>query len=92
MLVAIVFRSLPNSVFDHFHTHQHAGNITNDKTSVGDHKHNCHIEDWNFESFDVVHQVHLPFQHAIKQTLTGLFREPMASIVISQTGRGPPLS
>ncbi len=94
MLLAIVLRSLPDSVFNYFHSHTHVSytDLTQDTdVSIEDHQHNCHIEDWNFESFEVLDQVFLPIQQTIQQRFSITQYELVASFAISQIGRGPPV-
>lgn len=94
MLLAIVLRSLPDSVFNYFHSHTHVSysDHTQDMgVSIEDHQHNCHIEDWNFESFEVIDQVFLPIQHSIQQRFSNTQYELVTSFTIPQIGRGPPI-
>lgn len=93
MLMALVLRSLPDSVFDYFHSHTHVSCsdcTSSSTTTIEDYKHNCHIEDWNFESFEMsetqiatIHQTQiqpfLAFQHAF------IVAKPLC-----KAGRGPP--
>lgn len=93
--MAIILKSLPDSVFNYFHNHTHVsvadpGNAFSH--SIVDYKYNCHIEDWNFESFDVTENNHVSFQHASKQIFTSIYPELVISIFISQNDRGPPVS
>jgi len=54
-IMASVFRSLPDTVFDLFHEHQHAFNLHTDdsgKEAWQNQVHFCHIADWNYEAFE----------------------------------------
>lgn len=89
MLVATIFKTLPDSVFDYFHHHEHAYNCIGDEPSVGNYKHLCHVEDWNFEALEAtdypIHYVQnisltqlvsLPFELATVDTHNGIGRAP----------------
>lgn len=93
MLLAIVFRSLPDSVFNYFHNHTHIGyaeHSTQDRTVVKDYQHNCHIQDWNYETFDLVDNClkTIPKRGIQPNYLAQV--EASAPSFISQIGRGPP--
>jgi hypothetical protein len=91
MLLAIVFKSLPDSVFDYFHNHEHALNEPNDHPSIGNYKHNCHIEDWNFETFEVTeHQYQSNQLSATSSYIVAPF-ELCQNTPLSGIGRAPPV-
>lgn len=95
MLMAIILRSLPDSIFNYLHEHTHiSSNDTNSNSneSISDYKHNCHIEDWNFESFEVVETNFQTFQYSSKQILFNTHHELVLSISISQNCRAPPVA
>lgn len=92
MLLAIVFRSLPDSVFDHFHRHEHAKADSKQGDAVSNYKHNCHIEDWNFESFEVTETHYHPFQPAEASALVINVIEAASVSIINGTGRAPPVA
>ena len=94
MLTAIVFRSLPDSVFDYFHSHTHVNRLDS-ASSEGAHyenySHNCHIAEWNYIAAEVTHSIQLT------STLTGTNQNPpvhlseyLVSSIIS-SGRAPPV-
>jgi hypothetical protein len=90
MLLAIVFKSLPDSIFDHFHQHEHAKADLNKGNSVGNYKHNCHIEDWNFESFEVAQNHYQTYQPAKVSAVLMNDKEVYTASIIHSTGRAPP--
>lgn len=94
MLMAIILRSLPDSIFNycHEHTHVSSNDVANTSNeSINDYKHNCHIENWNFESFEVIEANFQPYQYSSKQVLSTTHHELVLSISISQNGRAPPV-
>ena len=95
MLMAIILRSLPDSVFDYFHSHTHVSYTdfsTDPGTKVEDYKHNCHIEDWNFESFEVTEQQYISPQYTTQQKFSQVHHELVVSVSIPQNGRAPPVA
>jgi hypothetical protein len=93
MLLAVIFRSLPDSVFNYFHQHTHTTAFQgedNSHTTVEDYKHNCHIEDWNFEAFEIVAFNYVPTRECGQHVV--LLTEPAVCLnrFVSQIGRGPP--
>jgi hypothetical protein len=95
MLMAIILRSLPDSVFNYFHNHTH---ISYWKQHIGtadvveDYQHNCHIEDWNFESFELVVELYRPIQHNMAYSYVACHSSFTISISIPQQGRAPPVA
>jgi hypothetical protein len=93
MLMALVLRSLPDSVFDYFHSHTHVS-CSDCKSSstqtIEDYQHNCHIEDWNFESFEVSETQITTIQQAQIQPNLTLYHAVLLAKPVSKAGRGPP--
>jgi hypothetical protein len=92
MLLAIVFRSLPDSVFDHFHQHEHTTADSKHGNAVSNYKHNCHIEDWNFESFEVTESHYTSYQPIEVSALLVNEAKGGTISIINLTGRAPPLA
>ncbi len=93
MLLAIVLRSLPDSVFNHFHNHRHisyADHSDDEGAVMKDYQHNCHIEDWNFESFEVISNCFQPLHNIQIRSVYSSQVELAISALVSQIGRGPP--
>jgi len=92
MLTAIVFKTLPDSVFDSFHHHEHAFNCTGNEPSVGNYKHLCHIEDWNFEALEAHDR---SIQYVQNTSVTQVVTLPFALIAPTTSkgvGRAPPIA
>ncbi len=95
MLMAIVLRSLPDTVFDYFHEHHHyqpEEQKTRSGASISEFQHNCHIQDWNFESFEVSETHYQPLQVSNQEDFC--LAQPGFSFIISvtQNGRAPPIA
>lgn len=93
MLLAIVLKSLPDSVFNYFHSHTHVSYSEHSKdegTVIKDYQHNCQIEDWNYESFEVNNHCFQTVQNIQVQPLYSSQTELAVSSLVSQIGRGPP--
>jgi hypothetical protein len=93
MLLAIVLRSLPDSVFNYFHHHTHVSytDLSADEGStVKNFQHNCHIGDWNFESFEVNENCFETVQNIHIQPVFSSQTDLSVSLLVSQIGRGPP--
>jgi hypothetical protein len=94
MLLALIFRSLPDSVFNYFHQHTHTTAYTGkpaSHTSVEDYTHNCHIEEWNFESFEMVAFNCIPARECRQHVIAIDEPEVCLTRFVSQIGRGPPM-
>lgn len=95
MLLAIIFRSLPDSVFNFFHTHSHVNTLELKEEagySIEDYQHNCQIEDWNYESFEVTEN---NFQPALSTSANQLCLDNQALFIyisVSPIGRAPPVA
>ena len=95
MLMAIALRSLPDSVFNYFHNHTHISSWQHNQAPgdiLEDYQHNCQIEDWNFETFEVVDAHYRPIQHVMAQSYFAISSSFTFFISIPQKGRAPPVA
>lgn len=95
MLLAIILKSLPDSVFDFFHQHNHVSSSNAQESapySITEYEHNCQIEEWNFETFEVTENNFQPTIENSTRPLTVSQSELAHSILFSPIGRGPPIS
>lgn len=94
MFTAIIFRSLPDTIFDYFHEHVHTHQLiinNQESPTIHEEAHDCHMVDWNFESNEILPTIFIfytptslsEFLPSVKQL--GIFQR------IQRIGRAPPV-
>lgn len=94
MFTAIIFRSLPDTVFDFFHEHTHTHQlITSDGEypTLHEEAHACHLADWNFESLDVTQTFFIFYSQSNLLDFIPSVKSLTSLQLIQRIGRAPPV-
>lgn len=93
MLVAITLKSLPDSVYDYFHSHTHSSRFhhsSNEGDKLGDYTYTCHIQAWYYETY-VAEENHFEISRPQQVPVYGEFRSHASEVKsIVSNGRSPP--